>query len=166
MWRTKRYLDFPLSDKTARFHPQIPWQKKSNCCPKCIFLPWARHLIELNHNMVIEDLHDMKCPSWLLKIIASFLTERKVILKFNNVEASPKTLPGGGPQGSLSGGLIFLIKFNEAMLPPPIPNTLSLSGCAVTVNLIDDVTAAASVNLLKNLQLDNGQRPRPTSLYG
>ena len=33
----------------------------------------------VDHTILIEDLYNMKCPSWLIKIIISYLTQRTLI---------------------------------------------------------------------------------------
>ena len=81
----------------------------------------------VDHNLVIEDLFDMKCPSWLLKIIFSYLSERSIIVFYMGTHATPQNLPAGGPQGSVLGFLIFIIKFNGALLRPRIPRNFNLS---------------------------------------
>ena len=62
----------------------------------------------------------MKCPAWLLKIILSYLKDRFLILTLNGFSSSPKPMPGGSPAGTLLGGLIFILKFNGALLRPKI----------------------------------------------
>ena len=74
--------------------------------------------------MVIEDLYDMHTPAWLLNIVASYLSDRSMVLTFNNSESSRKMLPGGGPQGAYLGGIVFIIKYNGAFLRPPIPRPI------------------------------------------
>ena len=86
----------------------------------------------VDHNILIEDLCEMKCPPWLLRILISFLTERALALEYNGCLTKPKDLPGGAPQGTLLGQICFIIKFNGALLRPPIPrNLLSISSSRV-----------------------------------
>ena len=35
----------------------------------------------VDHTLVIEDLHDMHVPGWLLKILISYLTNGSMVLK-------------------------------------------------------------------------------------
>ena len=37
----------------------------------------------VDHHLVIEDLYKMKCPSWLLRLIFSYLSGRTLIVNFN-----------------------------------------------------------------------------------
>ena len=78
----------------------------------------------------------------LIRIIASFLTDRKMMVKIGNALSDPKSVLGGVPQGSLLGVLLFNIAidayeahsrdvrpYNQTDLPPPdpSPNPLRLS---------------------------------------
>ena len=65
-----------------------------------------------NHNLLITKLSDMGVPGWLLKIVMGFLAERCMVLRFRGETSSAKSLPGGGPQGTLLGILLFLILMN------------------------------------------------------
>ena len=48
-----------------------------------------------DHQKVLEDLLDMQTPTWLLSLIYSYLSQRSLVLKYQNVESAPKHLPGG-----------------------------------------------------------------------
>ena len=52
----------------------------------------------MSHQQVIQDLFDMKVPGWLLLILISYLTDRKMMLKFRGVLSSLHLLPGSSPQ--------------------------------------------------------------------
>ena len=65
-----------------------------------------------NHNVLITILSDMGVPGWLLNIVMGFLTERVMVVRFRGETTEPKSLPGGGPQGTLLGLLLFLVLIN------------------------------------------------------
>ena len=67
-----------------------------------------------DHNTLITILSDMATPAWLLKIVMSFLTDRKILLKYKGVISDLENLPGGGPQGTKLGLYLFLILINFA----------------------------------------------------
>ena len=122
----------------------------------------------VDHSLVIQDLFDMKCPSWLLRIVISYLSNRTLIVTLNGATASPKSLTAGGPQGTRLGGFIFIIKFNGALLRPPIQRPISLekpkkiqSKCHM--KYFDDVTIAAKIDLKNDLTPDSSSRMRPLS---
>jgi hypothetical protein len=92
----------------------------------------------------------MHTPSWLLRLIVSYLSDRSMIMKYNGEYSSRKLLPGGGPQGAYLGGLIFIVKYNGAFLRPPIPRTvigIVTKSKSEKVKYVDDGSVAVSVNL-------------------
>ena len=124
---------------------------------------------KVDHTLVVEDLHDMEVPGWLLKILISYLTERSMVLKYHGVTSSPRALPGSAPQGVFLGCFFFMVKFNGALLRPGIPRPfpkptplLISQTTACTVKYIDDASQARSVNLKNALtRIDTSSRPRP-----
>ena len=54
-----------------------------------------------NHNILITKLSDMGVPGWLIKIVISFLENRKMYVKYKGKLSNVKSLLGGGPQGTL-----------------------------------------------------------------
>ena len=89
----------------------------------------------VSHQLVIEDLAAMHVPGWLLLILVSYLTERSMYMRYKGSTSSRRLLPGSTPQGALLGILLFIIKFNGALLRPVIPRPSSL-----TLNYIDDLS--------------------------
>ena len=121
----------------------------------------------VSHQRVIEDLYDMKVPGWLLLIIISYLTDRKMVLKFRGVLSAMRMLPGSSPQGTVLGVILFIIIFNSAALRPSIPrpswpffSKKTNDPLAIKVKFIDDLSVAAKVNLETDLVSDIG-RPKP-----
>ena len=66
----------------------------------------------VSHQMVIEDLNDMHVPSWLLKILISYLTERNMTITYQGFSSFQRILPGSSPQGAFLGIFFFITKFN------------------------------------------------------
>ena len=113
-----------------------------------------------SHSLVLEDLHAMHVPSWLLAIVASYLTGRSMVIKYRGITSSRRHLPGGFGQGTSLGGFLFLIKFNGACLRPPVPRPVS-GNKAMQVKFVDDVSQVASVNMKVSLVPDTEARPKP-----
>ena len=65
----------------------------------------------------------MGVPGWLLKVVMAFLSNRKMVLRYKGEVSSLKDLPGGGPQGTLLGLLLFLVYINEAGFENQLNNT-------------------------------------------
>ena len=78
-----------------------------------------------SHQLVIEDLHSMHVPGWVLLLLCSYLEGRSMVLTYPGARSSKRLLPGGYGAGTLMGGLLFLIKFNGACLRPPEPRPLT-----------------------------------------
>ena len=104
---------------------------------------------KVSHQLLIEDLADMKVPGWLLLILVSYLTGRSMYMKYKGTSPSQKWLPGSSPQGAFLGVLIFIIIFNGALLRPRIQRPYSL-----TLKFIDDLSILAAINLKKELIFD------------
>ena len=110
----------------------------------------------VSHQLVIQDLADMHVPGWLLLILISYLTERSMYMRYKGSSSSRRLLPGSTPQGALLGILLFIIKFNGALLRPAIPRPKSL-----TLKYIDDLSVLTAIDLKASLTADPTHRPRP-----
>ena len=52
----------------------------------------------VSHMHVIQDLHDMHAPGWILAILFSYLSGRSMTMTFGKATSSPKLLPGSTPR--------------------------------------------------------------------
>ena len=66
-----------------------------------------------NHNILITKLSDMGVPGWLLKIVIAFLENREMVVNYKGKQSSIKSLPGGGPQGTLLTLQLFIILIDD-----------------------------------------------------
>ena len=113
-------------------------------------------------SMVIEDLHAMHTPGWLLALLCSYLSSRTLYLRYQNETSSPaRNLPGGYSAGTQLGGFLFVIKFNGICMRPPIPRPNG--NLAIQLKFVDDASKAASINLKKSLIPDPKSRQFPLS---
>ena len=136
----------------------------------------------VSHQMVIEDLHDMHVPPWLLLILISYLTKRSMVLSYKGATTSPRDLPGSSPQGPFLGIFFFIIKYNAASLRPPIPRISLNTVCRLKRTkcrkeqciqhakdmhavYIDDLSEAEAVDLKKQLKVDPVQMPLPLNFH-
>ena len=105
----------------------------------------------------------MKKPSWLLSILISYLSNRSMVMTHEGAQSDLKLLPAGTPQGAFLGGLIFIIKYNGALLRPSIPcpitGPITKSG-SIALKYIDDGTVAVSVDL-KSCLIPAPELPQP-----
>ena len=127
------------------------------------FIDFSKAFNRINHNLIIKLLSDMDVPGWLLKIVMGFLTEREMILKYKGGCSTKKSLPGGSPQGTRLGLLLFLILINAV----GYENLEKNMGGKITENLkkrtpvpyshmkyVDDLSLLQSLNL-KEILLPN-----------
>ena len=117
-----------------------------------------------SHNLVIEDLHAMHTPGWILSILCSYLSGRSLVLSYQGSRSTERPLPGGFGAGTWLGGMLFIVKFNGACLRPPIPRPIS-GNTAQQFKYIDDSCQVASVNMKVSLEPDPVARPRPLNYY-
>ena len=119
----------------------------------------------VSHMHVIQDLHDMHAPGWILAILFSYLSGRSMTMTFGKSTSSPKMLPGSTPQGALLGGLIFIVKYNGASLRPNIPRITMSTHESLSVKYVDDHSCAVRINLRDALMKDQEKRPKPLNFH-
>ena len=127
-------------------------------------MDFSKDFNRVSHGLLVQDLYDMHTPQWLLKIIVSKLTDRSMVISHKGSMSSPRSLPGGGPQGALLVGIMFMIKFNGAFLRPPIPRHVTgpiTKSTSKKVKFVDDGSVAVSLNLKLCLVPDPVQRQKP-----
>ena len=116
-----------------------------------------------NHVKLITKLSDMGVPGWLLKIIMGFLEDRSLTVKYNGKSSSKKSMPGGGPQGTILGMFLFLILINDAGFPEE--NRILGERITSATNkrkliennhwkYVDDLTLAEAIDLKNTLKDD------------
>ena len=116
----------------------------------------------------------MGVPGWLLKIVMAFLSDRRMTLRYKGKQSSIKSLPGGGPQGTLLGLLLFIVLINDVGFDGQTNNTgdiITSKKNMKAVNLIhltyvDDLTLAETINLPSKLvPVPDSVRPQPDSFH-
>ena len=106
-----------------------------------------------NHNILITILHDMGVPG--------FLSNRSMILRYNGASAKRRSLPGGGPQGTILGMFLFIILINKAGFPN-VQRNLGIHQTQVKrkpvpithQKYVDDLTLSQSLQLNQSLIFD------------
>ena len=76
-------------------------------------LDWASAFDRQDPTLAIQKFIKMGVRPSLIPILASYLTERKMQVKFNGELSDILTLIGGGPQGTLVGGTEYLVQSND-----------------------------------------------------
>ena len=127
-----------------------------------------------NHNVLITKLSDMGVPGWLLKIVISFLEDRKLIVNYKGKKSSMKSLPGGGPQGTILALLLFIVLINDIGFEGQLNNVgdlITSKRNMKTVNeihlkYVDDLTLAEAINMPTQLvEIPPGERTMPDSFH-
>ena len=125
-----------------------------------------------NHNIVISKLSDMGVPAWLLKLVMAFLSDRSMVVRYKGATSSPKNLPGGGPQGTLLGLLLFLVLINDAGFKEQTNNVGEMiterrnfkAANEIHLKYVDDLTIAESIKL-KDSCVTVPDRPQPDMFH-
>ena len=127
-----------------------------------------------NHNVLITKLSDMGVPGWLLKIVISFLEDRKLIVNYKGKKSSMKSLPGGGPQGTILALLLFIVLINDIGFEGQLNNVGDLitskrnmkSVNEIHLKYVDDLTLAEAINMPTQLvEIPPGERTMPDSFH-
>ena len=111
---------------------------------------------KIDHSKTITILSDMQVPGWLLRIIANYLSNRKLEIRYLKEKSSQKEMPGGAAAGTILGLNLFLILFNGAgpetnrvsigqQITKPINKRIAIPKSKV--KWIDDLTLCNAVNL-------------------
>ena len=80
----------------------------------------------MNHNILVTILAELNIPTCALRLIVSYLSQRKMCVRYNGAESTEQYIPGGGPQGGLLTVILFNLQVNKAGAPCPIPTQLIL----------------------------------------
>ena len=134
----------------------------------CTLVDLSKAFNRVDHNLIMQDLYDMKCPSWLLKIVFSYLDKRSLIVSYDRATSEAKALKAGAPAGTVLGVFIFIVKINGFLLRPSISKEIIpvlKENKSLNVKYMDDATTACSINLKKSLIRDPVIRPQPLNFF-
>ena len=134
---------------------------------------WSKAFNKCNHNIVMRILTSLKVPMWLLRLIMSYLEHRKMILRFRGCSSDPEGMPGGMPQGTLLGVILYILYINPVgfpseatikisdhvhnywnildSIPELITNVDTLPATMQSIKFMDDATLQEVVNLESEL---------------
>ena len=76
-------------------------------------IDWASAFDRQDATQTIARLIKMNVRSWLIPIIADYLTGRSCTVRFNGENSSEHELPGAGSQGTILGMLLYQANTNE-----------------------------------------------------
>ena len=116
-------------------------------------LDWSAAFDRQDPTLAILKFIQIGVRPSLIPLLASYLTDRKMAVKFNGEISEFLTLIGGGPQGTLLGGIEYLVQSNDnADIVPPedrfkyiddlsILQLVCLSGLLVEYNFYQHVAS-------------------------
>ena len=73
----------------------------------------------MSHSDILCNLSDLNVPPCAIKLIQSYLSGRSMCVRYKGTESTFEKCPGGGPQGGLLTGVLFILQVNKAGSPCP-----------------------------------------------
>ena len=111
---------------------------------------------------------------WLLQIVMGFLKGRKLVVTYRGVQSGVKEMPGGGPQGTILGMLLFLVLINSAgfahedrAIGSRVAKATNVRKAISNIHLkfVDDLTIAESLKLKDVLSVQEQELQRPLQYH-
>ena len=99
-------------------------------------------------SFVLEDLFAMHLPGYLLAIIASYLSERTMVLHFNSAMSEEQQMPASYAQGCFLMMILFIVQFNGAALHPAVPRPFPLPSASSPSTCSPSPSASSSLEPL------------------
>ena len=90
----------------------------------CALVDFSKAFNRIDHNIIVTTLSDLNVPTCAIRLIISYLSNRKMCVRYSGAVSNDQIIPGGGPQGGLLTVLLFNLQVNLAGAPCPILSTL------------------------------------------
>ena len=74
---------------------------------------WANAFDRMDPTITTRKLITTGLRPSLVSILVSYMENRRMIVRFNGAESTEKKLIGGGPQGTILGGLEYIVSNND-----------------------------------------------------
>ena len=74
----------------------------------------------LDHRKCVESLRELGAKDGYIRLVHAFLFDRKMTVKVRDSFSTPRTVTGGAPQGSISGGFLFCATVNRLLSIEPV----------------------------------------------
>ena len=101
-------------------HRKLDASSKNPSAVLACLVDFSKAFNRMNHNIIITILSDLNVPTCALKLVISYLSNRKMCVRYNGATSKYKDIPGGGPQGGLLTVIFFDLQVNRAGAKCPI----------------------------------------------
>ena len=126
------------------------------------YIDMSKGFQKILHQNILIRLADWQTPTWILKVVTSYLTKRTMVENYKGATSNEHSLPGSLSQGDELAVILFLVAMSDVGLPPPLPLLPLLPGdisvCVpplpppvsddeVRIKWIDDVSIGETIDL-------------------
>ena len=88
-------------------HKGLDNSKKNPTAVLAGLVDFSKAFNRIDHNVIVTILSDLNIPTCALRLIISYLSNRKMCVRYNGAVSAEQDIPGGGSQGGLHTVLLF-----------------------------------------------------------
>ncbi|KAK9878168.1 hypothetical protein WA026_021184 [Henosepilachna vigintioctopunctata] len=140
-------------DPLFRLHTNITNSLNSGECVIGVFLDVQRAFDQVWHSGLVQKLLNIGLPIHFVKIIMSYLIDRRIRVKVNNALSEPFIPRAGIPQGSAIAPLLYLIYTYDIPQPDNILSHISLFADDTAIWTTGRTSANCSRNMQRQLDV-------------
>ena len=101
-------------------HKKLDTGHKNQTAVLGCLVDFSKAFNRIDHNIITTILSDLNVPTCALRLIISYLSNRRMCVRYNGATSSDQDIPGGGPQGGLLTVILFDLQVNLAGAPCPV----------------------------------------------
>ena len=88
-------------------------KREGNAAVVAALIDWSAAFDRQDPTIAIHKFLKLGLRSSLVQILVSYLQDRKMTVRFNSKTSEMHDLPGGGPQGTLIGGIEYSVQSDD-----------------------------------------------------